>query len=133
MKKFLSKYSLKYPRSLVYMLQASEYNIVEFLDWFRRVKDFAKVEERKTLVKTIKASLLYAIASLWFFEGVRSLLVFLVIFLFAPYLTLYLLSLCTFLLNSVQRPIERIIINKAKEKLQNHKALKIGIAGSFGK
>ena len=57
-KKILSPYHPRYPRSLVYMLQASEYNADDYLRWYVRVEDFRVVERRKYLDKTPKAMLL---------------------------------------------------------------------------
>lgn len=128
------------------MLQASEYNIAEFFNWFRRVKDFGRVEERKTLVKTPKALILFtfgwlfhilfftlSISTLWIFNGYLSYILFLVSLFLFPIFTLYAIALFASIIKITQSPIEKIIINKAKTKLQNHKALKIGIAGSYGK
>jgi UDP-N-acetylmuramoyl-tripeptide--D-alanyl-D-alanine ligase len=128
------------------MLQASEYNIVEFFSWFRRVKDFGRVEERKTLVKTTKAIILFilgSIAHILFFVFSVSLLFivksywsyiyFVIAILIFPYSTLYFLALFAGLIKIIQSPIEKYIINKARTKLQNHKALKIAVAGSYGK
>src|SRR3990167_4887816 len=139
MKRFLSKYSFKYPRSLVYMLQASEYNLGEFFGWLRRVENFKEVEQRKKLVKTFKAQLLLGMIA--FFIGITlavvlvkgdifSLLIYIILL---PHVLPYWLALCSFKLSIIQRPIEKMMINKAKSKLKNHKALKIGIAGSYGK
>ncbi len=137
--RFLSKYSPKYPRSLVYMLQASEYEFADFIKWFWRVKDFRRVEERKLLVHTLKARVL--LIALW-----TSILVSLVLHIlhfsklaFAFYIILlpYTLVLdvlvINFLLKFVQKPIERRIISRAKAKLDRHRGIKIGIAGSYGK
>ena len=62
MKKFLSHYHPGYIRSLVYMLQASEYDMHEYLNWFCRAQDFRTVETRKKLVMTKKALALYIMA-----------------------------------------------------------------------
>lgn len=146
MKKFLSKYSLRYPRSLVYMLQASEYDLTEFFKWVRRVSDFNKVEERKHLVPTLKALLLYVFSAVVFascfaftiftlvaFKGVFSYVFALVSFLLTPLITLYFTALFSTFLSVLQRPVQNMIINGAKEKLSKHKGLKIAIAGSYGK
>ena len=133
MKKFLSKYSPKYPRSLVYMLQASEYSIGEFFDWLKRVKDFREVEQRKKLVKTFKAQLL--LGALAFFIGLTlaivlvkgDILTLIIYIILLPHLLPYWLALCAFKLSIIQKPIERRIISKARQKLQKHKALKVGI------
>ena len=57
-KRFLSRYNFHYPKSLVYMLQASEYNIRDYFVWYWKIKDFKRVEQRKYFVKTLKSLLL---------------------------------------------------------------------------
>ncbi len=146
MKKFLSKYSFIYVRSLVYMLQASEYNIADFFGWFRRAEDFRRVETRKMLVKTTKAIILLtfgwllhifffimSLSTFWIFDGYASFVALAVSIFIFPYFTLYAIAIFAYLLNLLQSPLEKIIVNRAKAKLKNHKALKIGIAGSYGK
>lgn len=128
------------------MLQASEYNIPDFFIWFGRTKDFSRVEERKTLVKTPKALVLFVfswlshvlffiltLSTLWIFNAYLSFVLFLFFFFLFPYFTLYAVTLFASVIEIIQSPIEKIIINKAKIKLQKHKALKIAVAGSYGK
>ena len=50
-KDLLSRYSLRYPRYLVYMLQASEYNIRDYLAWYHKTKNFTRIERRKQFVE----------------------------------------------------------------------------------
>ncbi len=139
MKRFLSKYSLKFERSLVFMLQSSEYNLAEFFAWYKRVKDFRQVEQRKTLVKTLKVRILlaavtFSVALAFAFVLVmRDWLVLILFVILWPYLLLYSLVFWAYVFSIVQKPIEKRIIAKAKDKLLKHKAIKIGIAGSFGK
>src|SRR3989344_5706045 len=60
-KRWLSRRHWNYIRSLVYMLQASEYIIVDFLKWHERVKDFRFVEKRKHLTFTPKTVILFTL------------------------------------------------------------------------
>lgn len=128
------------------MLQASEYNAEEFFVWFRGVSDFRKVENRKTLVKTAKAKLLLmfsyfiflfsiviSLNYLFFREGKFGFVLFLIFILATPYITLFTTALASIVINIIQVPIERRIINSAKQKLKKHKAIKIAIVGSYGK
>ncbi len=146
MKKFLSKYSLKFPKSLVYMLQASEYNSEEFFVWLRGVSNFKTVENRKSLVNTSKAILLLCFSYLIFIffilvsfnylifaESQFGLALFVFFILATPYITIFATVAFSSLLNILQKPIERSIIKNATEKLRKHKAMKIAIAGSYGK
>lgn len=138
---------MHYPRSLVYMLQASEYNIRDYLKWYRQTDNFRHVERRGKLVKNQKTILLLAAAwtilfifyataflELFVYSAQVGYLFFAVILLSAPYLLAYAIA-AALLLGKIfiQAPIEYFIIRKAKKKLASHKALRIAIAGSFGK
>ena len=144
---WLSRYSSCYPRSLAYMLQASEYDIRDYLVWYRKTKDFARVERRKRFVGTAKGLLLLvaawtilffligaAIFILWTGTGpLKYILPFLVV-LFSPYFLAYGILIPLLVMRIVvQRPVEYLAMSKTKRILENHNAVKIGIAGSFGK
>ncbi len=146
MKNFLTRYSLNYVRSLVYMLQASEYHVGDFLDWFWRTRDFLHVEERKTLVKTPKAVVFLCfgyttlvvlyVCALWLLStatAVWSYLVFFFAIVGVPFVLTYILAVFTVAVRFMQWPVERSIVASAKKKLKEHKGLKIAIAGSYGK
>src|SRR3989344_6168426 len=60
LKRFISRISPEYDKSLLYMLQASEYNLHDYFAWYRRVTDFRHVQRRKKLVWTTKIKALYA-------------------------------------------------------------------------
>lgn len=150
-KKILPRYSWNYPRALVYMLQASEYNIGDFLDWHHQTGNFnyKDVARRKKLVLTPKAVLLLVIAwvilillyatGLGFSPLIRgsergSIIITLLIIFSTPFVLPYLLAINTFLINIFfQKPAEYFIVKRARKKLANHKGFKIAIAGSFGK
>lgn len=57
----LSMYSPRYPQTLVYMLQATEYQVAAYLTWLHRTKDFSKVMRRKRLDRTRRATTLLII------------------------------------------------------------------------
>ncbi|MDP3769895.1 MAG: UDP-N-acetylmuramoyl-tripeptide--D-alanyl-D-alanine ligase [Candidatus Sungbacteria bacterium] len=145
-KKWLSHYHPRYVRSLIYMLQQSEYDVRDYLRWYRRVEDFSHVERRKQLVKTLKALLLLFVGWLMVASMIATGIVFLlndrtvlrfiifVIWIIAvPYLLAYIIPVFVFLIKLGQKPIEYILIFRAKKKLRGHKGFKIAIAGSFGK
>ncbi|MBI3442426.1 MAG: UDP-N-acetylmuramoyl-tripeptide--D-alanyl-D-alanine ligase [Candidatus Sungbacteria bacterium] len=141
----LSRYRPRYVRSLVYMLQASEYDIRDYLKWYHRTKDFARVEKRKHLVKTGKALLLLSIGWIlqWSLYGTALALLWLRprapefafgVILFAPFIIAYgMVIVLTTIRFFVQRPVEYFLLKQARKKLARHKAVKIAIAGSFGK
>ena len=145
-KNFLTRYRPRYIRTLVYMLQSSEYNLADYLAWFHRIGDFSAVEKRKQLKKTSKALLVWALAwalalvfvllaiwlislsNLWgYLLGVLTLVAL-------PFLVAYGVTIPLVALQIViQKPIEYVIIQRAKKVLEKHTAIKIGVAGSFGK
>ena len=146
LKNFISRYHPRSIRSLVYMAQQSEYHPREFLKWLWRTGDFLRVEQRKTLVKTPKALLflaaLYLFAILWFAFTLWVLLVgvvwwkylvFLLMFLGAPFVVAYGVVGVIFVCNLLQWPIETVIVRHARQKLAKHAGFKIAVAGSFGK
>lgn len=146
--RFISKYAIGLPRSLTYILQASEYIIPEYLKWYFRVKDFRKVENRKKLVFTKKACLILtifwiliiaaiALAVFLYYRITQTtlrLIIPLSIILATPHVIGYLILVPLLLIQLVfQRPIEYLIIKQAKGIIEKHKAFKIAIVGSFGK
>ena len=147
MKNRLSLYNPRYIRSLAYMLQASEYNIRDYVNWLKRVKNFNKVENRKHLASTPKSLFVIAFISIillciygaafaillqW--ANPLKYLVFILIIISAPHLLSYGIIIPLWLFNFlIQKPIEHFIINRAEKILRNNKAIKIAIAGSFGK
>ena len=146
MKNFLTRYRPRYIRSLVYMMQASEYNAGDFLRWFRRTRDFLGVEERKTLVLTPKALIFLGVGyvSVLFLFAVALLVplvgtswwkytIFILIVLSLPYILSYGMALFLILGRFVQWPVEQGLIALANRKLKTHKGLRIAIAGSYGK
>jgi len=146
-KDFLSRYRPQYLRSLIYMLQASEYHAGEYLTWYSKVKDFSSVERRKRLVKTPKATLLLALADalavvllaasfsmFWFLPMPMSLILCAVIILVAPYLMAYGIILPLIAAEFIiQKPLIFFELRRARKTLEKNKAIKIAIAGSFGK
>lgn len=143
MMRFVSWYWPTFGRSLVYMLQASEYKLDEYIAWFWKARDIRTVAIRKQLVLTTKAKLLLLItygiivlevlavgtliyAGLWPYALALTLL--------APVMTAYGLALPLWAGQVIiQKPREKKIIAHTKALLAAHKAYKIGIAGSFGK
>lgn len=150
MKYYWTRFSFSYLATIVYMLQSSNYNLKEYFNWLGRTRDFRKVMKRGGLDYTKKARLLLAAAwfiilfiyavviysALFFFPDYNlvGLLSSAVLFFLAPFLVSYLLILPLWLGRIfIQKPKQRKIINAAKQIISNHPALKIAIAGSYGK
>lgn len=144
-KNLWTRYHPNYVRALIYMLQANEYYPFEYMAWYHRTSNFFNLEKRKKLVYTTKATLLTAFAWLslvWSFvssafvvykTGVPGIIAAVIGFVIAPFIVPYTLFLLILVLNWLQKPVEAYIIAGAKRKLRKHKAIKIAIAGSFGK
>jgi UDP-N-acetylmuramoyl-tripeptide--D-alanyl-D-alanine ligase len=129
------------------MLQASEYHAGEYLAWYSNVKDFSSVEKRKHLVKTPKAVLLLTLAGalaiifiaigismFWFLPVPGSLILCAVIILATPYLVAYGITLPVIAAEViVQKPLIFFELWRTRKTLERYKAIKIGVAGSFGK
>lgn len=143
---WLSRYHVRYPRSLVYMLQASEYNIQDYFAWYADTNDFAHVERRKTFVGSLKGRVMLvcawlillgtyilAIRSLWLFASPTNYIVCVGLILLAPFLLAYLIIIPLGIIKIIQYPVEQRILKTAKKKIHSHRGLKIAIAGSFGK
>src|SRR6185312_5697528 len=145
MKGLISRFHPRYVHALIYMMQANEYYPREFLAWYHRTSDFSNIEKRKHLVYTPKAVLLmiYAWVSFIFgmissayvaYEtGVPGVISLIIGFVISPFLLPYTLFIALLVLNATQIPAEWYIVAKAKRTLKAHPAVKIAIAGSFGK
>jgi UDP-N-acetylmuramoyl-tripeptide--D-alanyl-D-alanine ligase len=146
MPEIFSRYRPRFVRSLVYILQASEYNWRDYLAWYHRTSDFANVEKRKSLVWTAKAKTLFALSWTFIIAWAGGLMAFAgstgsdvpivvlagVVFLL-PFYFPYVLLVMNVLVGLAQKPIEAHRIREAKTKLTLHRGVKIAIAGSFGK
>ena len=146
LKNWLSRYNFRYPRSLVYMLQASEYNVRDYLVWYHRTHNFARIEKRKQLEMTLKARLIlgfiwitlvfWVTVVMWYVNSTGSdvpLIAGTIIVILFPFYLPYVILGPLIILHTIQMPVELFLVNQAGQTLKKHPALKIGIAGSFGK
>lgn len=144
--RWLSRRHPRYIRSLVYMLQACEYDVTEFFRWHERVKDFRHVENRKSIVFTAKALLLYGAG--WFlsllvlaaalyvlqsFSTPWNVVFTIILLIETPVLAMFGVVFVLLLGQFFQKPIEMARIHEAQKRLATHSGLKIAIAGSYGK
>lgn len=149
-KYFLSLYKPNYVLSLVYMLQASEYSVRDYLQWYWRTKNFDEVMNRGKLDFTPKATLLTvgAILVTSFQLVVAAYLVSrgfdaerwdmgaagLGLLLLTPVLTAYALiiplQLGTLL---IQKPKSGSMTSQAQRIFAEHPGVSIVVAGSYGK
>ncbi len=146
LRRTLSRFSPRYPRSLTYMLQASEYYLGDYFEWYFKVANFRKVENVERLDKTKKAlviwgaiwleylAMLFAVIAAtasffptlgyWPLAGIVAI----------PYLLPYLATIPVLTIKYlIQKPYELAIAKKLKEVIAGHPGVKIAIAGSYGK
>lgn len=147
MNKILSRYSPKYPSTLIYMLQSTEYKIDDYLNWLNRINDFSKVSKRRKLDKTPKAKILLAllwaiiaavvpisVICLLTFQTIWTVCLVVLSILFMPWLLAYIIIIPLYLGRIlIQVPREEQIIAEARQIVANHHGYKIAVAGSYGK
>lgn len=145
MKPFLTRYSPKIVPILVYMLQSSEYQVLEYLTWLHRTRDFSKVVKRKRLVFTAKATVLFGIGVVLYgalgvliitfaLQGGARLLAATLLFAALPYVLAYMLTIPLMIGRLlIQQPKEKRLVADAAVRLRKQHCHKIAIAGSYGK
>src|SRR5579884_838505 len=149
-RELLSLYAPGYARTLVYMLQSTEYKTRPYLKWVWRTKDFRTVMHRRALDLTRAARLLLWALRLGIFievaaglglvylgvwhrlaGGVEFGLALLAAYPFAwAYLIAVPLELGRWF---VSAPSEQRLIAESEAAFANQRGLKIAIAGSYGK
>jgi UDP-N-acetylmuramoyl-tripeptide--D-alanyl-D-alanine ligase len=129
------------------MLQVCEYNPRDYLNWLARTSDFASVEKRGRLRHTAKASLIQLIIAvmllagyvaslslIWLMHAPIGLAVAIVCLAVTPYVVAYAVLVPLFIARfTVQYPLERFTMRKARARLAASSAQIIAVAGSFGK
>lgn len=149
-KDFLSIFSPHYPSTLVYMLQSTEYDPKEYLKWIWRTKNFNNVIHRKALDLTKSAKMLLWALKLGILLQIISglILIYLgywqdllggvafgvAIILAYPFLWAHLLTVPVVLGRIlIIEPSQKKLITESEKIFANHKAVKIAVAGSYGK
>lgn len=147
---FLSMYVPSYPAVLVYMLQSTEYEIEPYFKWVGRTKDFTKVRNRRDLDRTAYARQLlfvvvamevfiYVAAAFLVYAGIKDWLAGGILFgialgLAAPIILAYLAVLPVWLGRAfISGPKEQKFIEESAEIFAKSKAVKLAVAGSYGK
>lgn len=147
---FISLYRPSYPTVLVYMLQSVEYREVPYLKWIWRTKDYSTVMRRRTLERTRPARLL--LLALWIgilvevllgawliLEGAQDHITGgvpfgIALIIIYPFVWAHLLVVPLALGRwFVSAPAERQQVAASEGFFANHKAVKIAVAGSYGK
>ena len=141
MKNFLSYFHPQMPIYLVYMLQQVEYEPRAFLKWLQHIPRLDRVMHRQRLVWTGRAKLLVYFCYVALVLYIVSVLLISAISLFLTSLLvltpiiviaiLYVLVLATWLV--LEQPRRQSLIKQSEKLFKNHSAIKIAIAGSYGK
>ncbi len=149
-KGLLSLYSPTFPRNIIYMLQSTEYQVGTYLKWYWRTDDFRHVAKRRSLQKTKAAKLLLLALNLGI---LLQILIGLLIAIFSvssrnnthliigiiiigayPVVWAHLITLPLLVARfAVVKPKERKLMSRSKQLFGQHNAVKIAVAGSYGK
>lgn len=146
----LSKYKLGYAKTLIYMLQSTEYDPKAYLRWFWRTKNFRKVMRRRKLQLTKAARLLLSVVRLgitlhimvsvgliiyglkvripsFCVYGISLLILY--PFVWAHLIVLPLIAGDVLII----KPRQKRLIKQSEAIFAAHPGVKIAIAGSYGK
>lgn len=145
--KLASLFSPSLPRNLVYMMQVSGYRTGEYLAWFWRAPDLSQVMYRKSLDPTPKARLL--LGATWLSVVIQLCLIVLTWvdaeriwarlgvvgwLLLQPIITAHFLPIFVWLGQLlVQKPKQGKRLVEAETAFVDHPAIKVAVAGSYGK
>jgi len=143
-------YSPEFPRTITYMLQSTEYRIWPYLKWFWRTDDFSKVRSRRELDKTPVAVMILRTITLGIILEIAGGIVLILLtignkvpggwgyglaaIIAFPAVWSQLICLPVALARLlVIDPKERQAIQKSKKLFAESQAIKIAVAGSYGK
>src|ERR1035438_6140853 len=144
----ISFYKLKYPKTLVYMLQRTEYEVIPYLRWHWQTNNFDNVATRGSFSPTKRAKLLLVflrlgilvqiILSLWLiYLGIIDKVFWRVeigacVLISYPLVWAYLITVPLVLAKLlIAGPKERKQIAASKRIFTKTKAVKIAVAGSY--
>lgn len=150
MKALISLYTPSFAKAIAYMLQSSEYSVISYMRWFYRTQDFSKVAYRRTLDMTRPAQVFFAILAVGIYvqmllgislliagytEELTELYYFgAAVLLSAPivwaHVVVVFVLIARFL---IMVPQEAKHVQTAKRAFEKHDAVKIAVAGSYGK
>ena len=146
--KYLYRLTPGYLRSLVLLLQGSDYRSHEFWRWWRRTKDFRRVTQRQQVDWTAKARLILsvllvswvviwidialfgwlAVYGQWWFALAAAIGVALL-----PVLLAAVGMAAASWITIAQQPLITRTNRRTRHQLEQHRGIKIAIAGSYGK
>ncbi len=147
---FISLFLPSYPTTLVYMLQSTEYQTSPYLSWYWRTKDFGQVMQRRTLDRTKAARLLLlalrlgilvqiviglSLIYMGVWHDVTGAAMFGLAVIVAYPVTWAHLAVVPLALGRwfISGPNEQRAISQSRQIFAGSKAIKVAVAGSYGK
>lgn len=145
-RRLTSYFRIGYARTLVYMLQNTEYQVRPYLKWYWRTTDFSRVMRRRTLDSTRSARLLVnAVKAGMFAQYVIGVTVAVMgsgsivyvgagLVVLAPVVWAHLIAVPLLLGRAlIVTPRERKLVAQSASIFAQHPGTTIGVAGSYGK
>ncbi|GAC1392181.1 MAG: hypothetical protein NVSMB46_07290 [Candidatus Saccharimonadales bacterium] len=146
----LSLYRWSFSKTIIYMLQSTEYQVWPYLKWFWRTQDYSKVMKRRSLDKTSIARGLLLVMRIGIVGQILLGIFFIVlwklhhtlgyweaglsILLSYPIIWSHLIVVpLLFGKYIIVQPREKRYINESFNIFKKHKGIKIAVAGSYGK
>ncbi len=146
----LSIYRPGFARTVIYMLQSTEYQAGPYLRWFWRTNDFGKVMHRRSLIRTRPARLLltalragmlvqaalgiYLLLAAAHNQADLGMVLAMLFILSTPIVWGHLIVLPLVLGRLlIIKPYYGHQVRSSKSKFKAHRAVKIAVAGSYGK
>lgn len=146
----LGLYGQRFPETIVYMLQSTEYQVKPYLAWFWRTDNLSAVAKRRTLDSTSRAKLLVLLIRLGIILQVcASIVIFYIsltsnnfayiyfgmaLLLSYPILWAHLITLPLLIAKYlIVNPKDKKLVIKSRDTFTNHPAEIIAVAGSYGK
>lgn len=147
---FTSLYRPRFTKTIIYMLQSTEYDLKAYLTWFWRTQNFTNIMYRRTLEATRRAqALLLLLRAGLYLQALVGLALFLVgvvghgsyyiyfglaLLLSAPILWAHLIVLPIWLAQvCIVGPKEKNLVRESEKIFREFKGPKIAVAGSYGK
>ena len=139
-----------YPKTIAYMLQSTEYEVKPYLAWYWRTNNFKEVANRRTLDTTRRAKLLVAglrigmllqivVGLLVLAQGIRmqqisDMYFGIAILLSYPVIWAHIIVIpLTIARIFIVLPKNRRAVKASRKIFEEHGAIKIAVAGSYGK
>lgn len=149
-KAFVSLYRPRFAKTIIYMLQSTEYSIGAYLAWFWRTQDFSAIMYRRVLDTTRRAEALLILFRIGLYtQSLVGLVLFVIgiadtanayiyfglaLIVAAPVLWAHLIVVPILLARIlIVSPKERKMVRESEKIFTNFKGPKIAVAGSYGK